>query len=180
MSDVLADEFLSFTAPPDRALGSLPGYRIRLSLQADASLMWTHAQLLDDGFWQPAESRDLERAEVFVIPAFDGDAVIDLIAWKPSQPEQWHQRTRAIDLLGERQAFGCYFEGKPLKLWSTPASWLLAGGDGACALSDRALTNLGEVPEIHAETYELAKRIKQAREGLWPEIKIMQTQRRAA
>jgi hypothetical protein len=180
MSDALADEFLSFLAPPERSLAFLPGYRMQMSLQADAWLLWAQAQLLADGFWQPAGPRDADRKEVFVIPAHDDGAVIDLIAWRPAEPNQWYQRTCAIDLLGERRAFCCYFEQKPLKLWSTPAAWLLAEGDGACALRERALTNLGEVPEIHAETYELAKRIQQARERQWPEIKVMQTLRRAA
>jgi len=139
MYEWLADELLALLAPPEAALQWLPGFRISLALQADTDLRWAFIRQIDGGFWEPTMRNDPSGTGAFVIPVFDRDDLVDLVAWEPEQPNSWYQRTREIDLLGDFIRFRCAWEGKPLKLFSNPAAWLLAAGDGACALDESAL-----------------------------------------
>ena len=87
-----------------------------------------------------------------------GGAVVDIIAWHPGNPDRWRFLTGEgealglieLELLPEEETIICY---------SSPLSWLRAGGRGLCLLaSDWAVVQrvlIGE-RQVGFETRELA------------------------
>ena len=67
--------------------------------------------------------------------AEDGQC-IDLVTWRPSQPERWRTLLGVAPALGMAAAVnpGSYFDGLPLQIFRSPEEWLQASCDGAALL----------------------------------------------
>jgi len=79
---------------------------------------------------------DPEGRWAVVLPIEDRDREIaDIVAWLPEQPERWrYRRGGQIAVLGARNLAVALWRGEPVRLWSTPRDWLIAGGNGAVVL----------------------------------------------
>jgi hypothetical protein len=104
----------------------------------------------------------------FIVPAIpisndsvDND-VGDLIAWFPDTPSRWWCRYGATPFLNFEAIERAVHYHEPLRLKSTPLSWLRASGEGAVILDDSAHLPLwfGGVSKIVFEDLALARRVK--------------------
>ena len=104
----------------------------------------------------------------FVVPAIPlrddvvDDDVGDLIAFFPSDPSRWWCRCGTVPFLNLEAVERAAHFREPLRLKSTPLSWLRAGGQGAAILDDGAHLPfwLGGIGKIVFEDLELARRVK--------------------
>jgi len=123
-------------------------------------------EFADDGRWmalQPVEDA--------------GGEVVDIIAWDPAEPE------RCRLLTGEGEALGLIElellrEGETIICYSSPASWLRAGGRGLCLLTSDWLAVqriLNGERGVGAETPELISWIGRClRYRPMPELFVLQ------
>ena len=93
--------------------------------------------------YQPADSGELG----LVVPVYDGPmpcfmrpvdyevALIDLVAFRLSDPSRWWRRTGLAEYLGEHLIQRAVTWHKPLHVLPTPLAWLKARGRGVCPLS---------------------------------------------
>lgn len=87
----------------------------------------------------------------------------DLVAWYPRSPCAWWLRFGDCPVLGAHElAIAAYYH-RPVKVFSTPERWLLAGGVGTCVLCwDVDIRSLFEgVPRAECDTPELQRRLLQ-------------------
>jgi hypothetical protein len=66
-----------------------------------------------------------------VMPVFEHDALIDLVAWRSDAPTRWWLRSGLGWLLNTDASFASRWDGASLKLHATPLDWLRAGAEGA-------------------------------------------------
>lgn len=93
------------------------------------------AVLRDDGLWEPSD-----KGEPVVVQAVCdgvgrelGDAgLIDLIAWRTSEPERWWWRCGTAWALGHELLD--LDNGEPVLVVATPAQWLSVAGVAVCPL----------------------------------------------
>ncbi len=80
---------------------------------------------------------DEEGGEGVIVEALDeGGRCIDLVTWRPSQPDRWRCLLGVAPALGMAAALnpGTYMAGLPLQLYRSPEEWLRASCDGAVLL----------------------------------------------
>jgi hypothetical protein len=110
--------------------------------------------------------------------------IIDLIAFKPDDPDAWCNRVGNCWALGmddintARDAWGSLF------LHPTPLDWLRSGGRGACVVewnheARSTLRNVGEI-DVTSPKFAQALRLELARPPRLPEISIKRMRRGAA
>lgn len=84
--------------------------------------------IVDGEQYQPHETG----VPAFITPAFEGDRLIDLVAWHPASPDRWALRYGVADRLGEPEWETC-------RVWRSVFNWLRAGADGIVPLRPSAL-----------------------------------------
>jgi hypothetical protein len=133
------------------------------------------ATIYRDGSWQPS---DLGRPH-YICAVLDGD-LIDLIAWKPSNPSMTFSRTGVSSLLNPEAVFQAYLAREPVFVFTDTLEWLRGDCNGIVPLRfDAGLAfHLGDAGLL-CQTPELAHRI-QATYGLGrPEITYLDTRKAA-
>lgn len=83
-----------------------------------------------DGLFQLDEGGN----RALVVPVYEGDELVDLVAFFTSTPEQWSLRLGVGWALGLEESLERYRWGDPLPIHKTPLEWLRAGGDGLCVV----------------------------------------------
>lgn len=115
---------------PKSSIARLAAYQPPFGLQ--------RVEEIGDGLYQPSEDGPV----AVIIPVMEFDVVetwgirtpistvIDLIAFRPDNPNQWRWR------VGDAWALGAYllFEDAPIELVANPLEWLAKGGDALCLL----------------------------------------------
>jgi hypothetical protein len=104
----------------------------------------------------------------YVVPAIPlsndsaDDDVGDLVAWLPGNPAKWWCRSGALPFFNVEAVERAAHFREPLRLKSTPLSWLRASGNGAVIVDDSAHLPfwLGGVSKIVFEDLALARRVK--------------------
>lgn len=88
--------------------------------------------------------------------------VVDLVAWRPSTPDQTWLRVGAVAALGEWSLEVTDDGDSPLRLWSTPLAWAAADFQGALVIDWRAVSpHLLTRRQIVCDTVELGERLEQ-------------------
>jgi hypothetical protein len=108
-------------------------------------------------FWHPSERGEL----LLVIGEFQGDELIDVIAWRASDPRRWWFRTGHASVLGENHLRSTRFLGEPPIIHPTPEAWARAGGVGSVML-DGDFMRLMEFRRLDVSDDELAAAIDRA------------------
>jgi hypothetical protein len=99
----------------------------------------------DGKFWQPAEHGAL----LLTVGEFaGGDDLIDIIAWRPSQPSRWWFRTGHAAMLGEDAYLASRMLDEALIVHPTPEAWCRAGQCGSCILDGKFRQHLLGLAEI--------------------------------
>jgi hypothetical protein len=88
-----------------------------------------------------------------ILPAFDGEGLVDLVAWSP-RSGRIASRLGIVGLLGEGQAerAAANLAGVPLPIWRTPLDWLRAGRRGVVMVDRSCAAHLlGGLPVCAAD-----------------------------
>ncbi|MCB4861126.1 hypothetical protein K7W03_16160 [Sphingobium sp. PNB] len=87
-----------------------------------------------------------------VMPVMDQGEMIDLIAWRSSNPARWFWRTGLGWALGTDWLLPRWDNG-PVKLYATPLEWLAGAGEGICVLDWSApeIRDLAALEAIEAD-----------------------------
>lgn len=121
------------------------------------------------GFYQPGEG-----ITHMVLPVLEGAALVDLVAFRSSQPDKWFLRRGDGWCLGLVE--GLLTIGGT-HLHSTPLDWMRDGGRGLCVLdwSSAELWQLGSLEEVTCSDYVTARLLRNAlaRPVRIPNIQIM-------
>jgi hypothetical protein len=81
--------------------------------------------------------------------------LVDLVAWRPSNPARWRLRLGFADFLGEVHADYAALLYGPLRLFNSPLSWLRAGCDGAVLLDAKfGLSTLRDASAVFGDDRE--------------------------
>ena len=88
---------------------------------------------------------DPNGGRALVVPVYDGDELVDLVAFHTITPERWLLRHGAGWALGLEGSVERYRWGDPLPMHKTPLDWLKAGCDGLCVID-------WEAPEVRTLT----------------------------
>jgi hypothetical protein len=96
-----------------------------------------------------------------ILPAFDGEGLVDLVAWSP-RSSRIASRLRIAGLLGEGQAEGTAVNlaGTPLPVWRTPLHWLRAGRRGVVIVDRLRAAHLLGGLNVHTEDHDLARDLR--------------------
>jgi len=95
-----------------------------------------------------------------VLPVYEGEGMVDLVAWRSDNPARWWLRTGLGWMLNANDIFnGWHCE---LTLHSTPLDWLQAGGNGGVVLdwSSPDIRWLRGVAAIDCDTAHLAAMVR--------------------
>lgn len=120
-----------------------------------AGLIGGHAIETDQQFFTLAE----EGEHAVVMPVYDGSPVLgesrpealeDLVAWFPGQPEKWWVRTGQAFGLGQRYSYHPWLFPQPIHFYRTPNNWLRAGGEGVCIFDREYAWNYFNLIELVA------------------------------
>ncbi len=89
-------------------------------------------EMAPDGLFTPSEAGLL--AYVQPVAEWDSDYgvsdIVDLVAWRPSEPSRWWWRCGTAFALGD----GLLDGDEPVPVVGTPLAWLAAGGKALCIL----------------------------------------------
>ncbi|PLX34848.1 MAG: hypothetical protein C0605_12290 [Hyphomicrobiales bacterium] len=120
-------------------------------------------------------------ADVFVIPAWDRDGIVDLVAWQCDRPERFGSLNGDVFALGQDLIDNpfSYAFGSPLHVFRTPVRWLCNGQRGICILKPaEAHSWLRRVPALAAEDERHGRQIKQLIQPPAPRARILVPDRR--
>ncbi len=113
----------------------------------------------DGDLYQP----DADGLEAVVVPVFDGDQTVDLLAFNLANPARWWTRTGAHWALGGDALDRLWLDDR-LHIHRMPINWLQAGAQpNAIVVLDwrQAAAQLLAVPSIIGDDYEHALEIEQ-------------------
>lgn len=134
-------------------------------------------------FWTPTDSGP----RAIIIPAMENGCIIDLIAFRPSQPDTWYARVGNCWALGMDEiadARSALDQSHSIFLHATPLDWLRAGGRGVCVIdwTDDARLTLRDLRAIDVASPKFARalRLELSRPPRIPEIKTGRMRRDAA
>ncbi len=94
--------------------------------------------------------------------------VVDLIAFRPTEPGRWWSRCGIVAALGEEMIGD--FSDDPVRVWPDPLRWLRSGASGVCPVSpDPAAVRdvLLRLPGIVAEDVAHGREIERLLERHW-------------
>jgi len=90
-----------------------------------------------------------------IVPAYDGDHLVDLVAWDRRRPERFARLERRAWCLG--RWFDWWEPSSPLACWRTPRRWLLEGATGVVIFDfEAAQFALAETPLIAEDEHHAA------------------------
>ena len=115
---------------------------------------------IDDGLYAPSS----EGAPHLILPVFEDEELVDLVAFTSDQPLAWLLRVGTGWSLGLLDGFERHSWGDEVRLWATPLDWLRADRDGLCILDWSApeVLNLARLPRIRCQDKLLAGRLSEA------------------
>ncbi len=188
MTDLL-QEYVSYS-PTDAQVAWMQG---TLDIPADiffsgATLCGVGKVAFDGGTFVPDTQRG---APSIIAPCgFRGpnrlgwQTVDDMVAFRPSSPNDWACRSRLCPILGEESVEVARWNRIPLLLHSNPLDWLRAGGQGAVILNWHRSPRLwlSDVSVIICDTVALGRRLSDALRQAslaTPEIRISREVHRA-
>lgn len=99
-----------------------------------------------------------------VLPVIDRGELIDLVAFRSSQPDSWLLRTGLGWCLGLHRGVEAHTWGDPVRLCVSPLEWLQGGASGLCLLDWDApeVHELTGVPHLVCSTAEQAALLRKA------------------
>ena len=86
----------------------------------------------NEALYEPAPDGD--PVIVMGVTEHPDDALVDLVAFKPSDPSRWWLRLGNAVLLGLHNVRLAHFEQVPVEVHATPLAWLQADCRGCCVL----------------------------------------------
>jgi hypothetical protein len=108
-------------------------------------------------------SPDPDGELALIVPAYEGDVLVDLVAFKSSEPERWWLRTGNGWALGLEYVLDPYlWHGETAELHKTPLAWLQGGCTGLCVVDWTALVQirgLADLPAVIIGDRELEARL---------------------
>jgi hypothetical protein len=85
----------------------------------------------DGEFWRPVEHGGVL---LLVVPEFAGDELVDLLAFRASDPSRVFVRTGIAAVAGEDNLRAARFLGEPLLIHATIEDYIRAGMTGCCLI----------------------------------------------
>lgn len=82
------------------------------------------------GLYEP----DPDGKRALIVPVYENDDLVDLVAFHMTTPEQWLSRLGIGWALGLEDGLERYRWGDALPMHKTPLDWLRAGCDGLCVI----------------------------------------------
>lgn len=130
----LVSEMLAFAAGSGKYLAKLqalgiPGSTIA-TLGASTPIGVGRIATLPDLQFEPSE----EGKSHIILPVWEGQGVIDLVAFNPADPNRWYRRTGLAPLLNADEISQPRWDSGVIDVWATPLDWLRAGGSGVVIL----------------------------------------------
>lgn len=123
--------------------------------------------------------RDSEAPPHLVLPVYEEGELVDLCAFRSSDPTRWLLRNRQGWALGLQYGLAPHCWGDPVTLSATPLEWLQGGAEGLCVVDWDApeLHHLTEVPHLVCLSDALAKRLRAAlaKPVRFPTISVLET-----
>ncbi|NQV94379.1 MAG: hypothetical protein HQ482_04490 [Sphingomonadales bacterium] len=130
------------------------------------------------GIFQPGGDKTY-----IVQPVFDSDTMIDIVAWRTTEPQKWLWRTGAAWALNTDTIAANSWQDEPLVIDATPLDWLRGGATGLCILNWDApeIRTLLRVQSISAEAL-IARQLRGVlmKPLYFPEISARSEHRNAA
>jgi hypothetical protein len=118
-----------------------------------------------------------------VQPIFDDGVMIDIVAWRTTEPQNWLWRTGAAWALNTDEIAANSWHDAPLAIDATPLDWLRNGASGLCILNWEApeLRQLLRVKSISAVPH-IARQLRGAlmKPAYFPDIQTAEVLRHAA
>lgn len=91
---------------------------------------------------------DIAGDDAPIMPVYHWDAIVDLIAWRPNQPDKWFFLNGRGDMsLGWEALQQALLYKQPLQVPDSPLAWLIAGA-GSVPLGYDAMEAYRDLPEI--------------------------------
>ena len=116
-------------------------------------------------------------------PVYHDGVIIDIVAWRTTEPQNWLWRTGAAWALNTDAIASNSWQDKPLAIDATPLDWLRNGATGLCILNWDApeLRQLLRIKSITAEPH-IARQLRGAlmKPAYFPNIQIAEGLRHAA
>ena len=115
---------------------------------------------IDDGLYAPSD----EGTPHLILPVFENDELVDLVAFTSDQPLAWLLRLGTGWSLGLLDGFERHSWEVEVRLWASPLDWLQADCDGLCILdwSASEVLELARLPSIRCQDKPLAERLREA------------------
>lgn len=115
---------------------------------------------IDDGLYAPSS----EGAPHLILPVFEDEELVDLVAFTSDQPMAWLLRLGTGWSLGLIDGFERHGWEQEVRLWASPLDWLRADRDGLCILDWSApeVIKLDSLPNIRCQDHVVAKRLREA------------------
>lgn len=114
----------------------------------------------DSGRWWP----DPEGTSAIVLPVVEHGEVIDIVAFRSSQPARWWWRAGCASMLGQDLLDRSVWPGDKLLVVGTPLAWIAAAGQACCILDwglpDYEIAPLRDRNELVCDTPLLAGRLR--------------------
>ena len=150
----------------------VPRPMLTTCLGIDGMFGVSRVRTYQDGSYEPAE----DGVGAIIIGVIEYDELVDLLAFRTTDPSRWWLRLGLAVYLGEEKVDYAAFMGTSLRLFSTPLSWLRAGCTGSVILDWRfgrsLLFDVSEIiPENLQHGEEVERRLRQ-RDPALPRISI--------
>lgn len=117
----------------------------------------------------------------FVFPVIQDGDLVDLVAFRTTDPGTWKLRTGHGWALGLARGVGHWLWSERVHLFDTPLDWLRGRGDGICVLDWNApeVVDLDVLPEVVCSSPAVARVFERAltRPTRLPKISFMEAAR---
>jgi hypothetical protein len=141
-------------------------------------------EVLAGDLWQPCEGGD----EYLTVGVSEDDGIVDILAFRPSDPDVWYLRRGSAWALGHdaiMEARGAWCDQESaIALTATPLDWLRGDMAGACIIdwTQDAVMTLRDAVRIQVPSREFARalRLQLSRPPALPPIDVKRGARRAA
>jgi hypothetical protein len=123
-------------------------------------------------FWEPSDRGKL----LMVVGEYAGEDLVDLLAWRPSQPNRVYARTGIAAMAGENNLHTARFLREQILVHRTIEDYARSGFEGCC-LFRNDFERLISLSNIDVDDLELGERISAAHRAPppWlPKIRVRQ------